>query len=59
MQTYLTVMFWGGILSVVVRSMWLCGDHPRTQKTSVGAEVLGFLLAAGFLAWVAYLKFWA
>ena len=59
MNTYLTTMFWLGILSVVKRSFFLVGNHPRKQITNIGSEVLGWLSAAGFLAWVCYLKFWS
>lgn len=59
METYLTVMFWLGVWSIVVRSVWLVGEHPRTKVTNIGSDVFGWALSAGFLVWVSYLKFWA
>ena len=59
MDLFLTVMFWSGVLSLLVRSAWLIGEHPRTQTFNVGADTFGWLLAAITLAWVSYLKFFA
>ena len=57
MEIYLTTMFWLGVLMILVRSVWLVGDHPRLTKTTLGADVFGLLFSAAMLAWVAWLKF--
>ncbi len=59
MESYITTMFWIGIVSIFVRSCFLVGDHPRVTTTNIGSDVLGWLTTAGFLAWASYLKFWA
>jgi len=57
-DTYLTVVFWLGILGVFIRSIHLLQDHPRQRTESLGGDVLGMFLAIAFLAWVTILKFW-
>jgi hypothetical protein len=58
MQTYLTVVFCLGILSVFVRSCWLIGEHPRVESINAGSEVLMWAMSVGMLVWISYLKFW-
>lgn len=58
-ETYITVAFWMGIFGVVVRSLWLIGDHPRITRTSVGGDVFGMLLTIFLLVWVSWLKFYS
>lgn len=58
-DNYITVVFWLGVLSVFVRSFWLCGQHPRTTETTIGGDVFGMLLAIFFLVWVSWLKFYS
>jgi hypothetical protein len=57
-EIYLTVMFWMGILSVVIRAVWLVSDHPRQQKAvNIGTDVFSMIAAIVFLAWVSVLRF--
>ena len=57
-EIYLTVMFWLGILSVVVRAAWLVSEHPRPQKpVNIGTDLLNMVLAIVMLAWVSILRF--
>jgi hypothetical protein len=58
-DTYITVVFWLGILGLVMRSFWLVGEHPRVLENNTGTDAFGFLVTAFFLAWVSYLKFYA
>jgi len=66
-DSYMTVVFWLGIVGMVHRAFCLLslfffcssGDHPRVSSTKIGADVLGFFSGAFFLAWISYLKFYA
>ena len=56
-EIYLTTMFWLGILSVVVRAIWLVSDHPRQQKpVNIGTDVFSMIAAIVMLAWVSVLR---
>lgn len=56
-EIYLTTMFWLGILSVVVRAIWLVSDHPRQQKpVNIGTDVFSMIVAIVMLAWVSALR---
>ena len=57
-EVYLTVMFWLGILSVIVRAVWLVSEHPRPNKpTNIGTDVFGMIVAITMLAWVSVLRY--
>lgn len=57
-EIYLTVMFWLGILSVVIRAAWLVSEHPRPQKpVNIGTDVFGMIFSIVMLAWVSILRF--
>jgi len=59
MQTYLTVMFWILVARLFARTIFLVGEHPRSQSINIGQEVFGWISTAFFLAWVSYLNFWS
>lgn len=55
-DNYLTVMFWLYILSATIRGLNLCGSYPRFVKHELGMDVIEFIAAIFFLAWVCYLR---
>ena len=57
MDLFLSFMFWMYVFSVVVRSVWLIGEHPRIVKNSVGLDCFGLIAAIAMLAWVSWLKY--
>ena len=56
-DTYLQVAFWLGIIGLVIRSIYVCGEYPRVQKTSLGQDIFTLILAGLFFAWVCFLRF--
>ena len=56
-DTYLTVVFWIGILGFAIRGVWMCGDYPRVETKSLGQDLFGLIIAALFFAWVCVLRF--
>jgi hypothetical protein len=56
-DTYLTVVFWLGIVGLLVRSGRVIGKHPRKEEVEIGADVFGLLMAIAFFVWVCVLKF--
>jgi len=56
-DTYLTVVFWIGILGIIVRSSRVIGKHPRMEKTEIGEDIFSLLLGIAFFVWVCVLKF--
>lgn len=56
-DTYLTVVFWLGILSLVIRSALMYGEYPRIEQKSLGQDAFEIMLQGLFFAWVCVLKF--
>ena len=56
-ETYLTVVFWLGILGLVIRGGYMCGEYPRTESSTLGKDVFSIIIAGLFFAWVCVLKF--
>jgi hypothetical protein len=56
-DTYLTVVFWIGVLMLVIRGCWMCGEYPRVEVSSLGKDVFSLIIAGLFFAWICVLKF--
>ena len=56
-ETYLTVVFCIGILGIVIRGGFMCGEYPRVDERTLGQDVFGMIIAISFFAWVCALKF--
>ena len=56
-ETYLTVVFWIGIVGLVIRGVFLCAPYPRVEKKSLGQDLLTLIIAGLFFSWVCVLKF--
>jgi len=56
-DTYLAVVFWLGILGVILKCVNLTQDHPRQKSVNIGEDVLSLLLTVAFLAWVSILRY--
>ena len=58
METYVTVMFWLSVIGLCLRGLLLSiSRYPRTTTTSLGADLVSFLVNAGFMAWAGMLLF--
>ena len=58
METYVTVMFWLSVISLCLRGLLLSiSRYPRTNTASLGADLVSFLVNAGFMAWAGMLLF--
>jgi len=57
MEMFISFMFWWMVFGVVVRSIFLLGEHPRVVNHSVGADCFGLIASIILLAWVAWLKY--
>ncbi len=56
-DTYLTVAFWLGLLGIFIRSVHVCGKHPRIVEHEIGSDVFVLLISIAFFVWVCILKF--
>jgi|FLMP01.1.fsa_nt_emb hypothetical protein len=59
-DTYLLVVFWMGVVGLVIRGIFLivC-SYPRKVESSLGADVLSFIIMAFFLGWISFLRFYS
>lgn len=58
-DTYLTVVFWLGILGLIIRLSRLNGPHPRKVEHNVGEDVAALIISIAFFVWICVLKFGA
>lgn len=56
MDSFVLVMFWSCVVSVVLRAFVIsASQYPRVQKFGAGTDLLSLLLNAGVGIWAAYL----
>lgn len=56
-DTYLTVMFWLGVVGIVARGLLMSmSTYPRLQKTTLGADIVSLFVGIALLVWVAILR---
>ncbi len=57
-ETYLTVVFWLGIVGVSLRVLIMLGSsYPRNMKITTAGDTVHLLVGVFFLVWVCYLRF--
>lgn len=56
MLTFIKFTFWLGVIACVIRlgRIAIC-NYPREEETSLGADLVGFILKAAATAWAAVL----
>lgn len=57
-DTYLTVVFWAGILRIFFGLIQIStSKYPRKKEYSLGFDVSGMIVGIAFFVWVCFLKF--
>jgi len=57
-DTYLTVVFWFGIIRIVAGLFLISSEkYPRKKEFSLGFDLVGLIIAIAFFVWVCILKF--
>ncbi|MDB4352873.1 hypothetical protein OAA60_05540 [Porticoccaceae bacterium] len=52
MENYILVSFWTGVVTVVIRALFLSfSNYPRNSEISMGVDVVASLIGVGFCVW--------
>lgn len=58
METYVAVMFWLSVITLVCRGIVLSlSSYPRKPEVRLGSDLVGFMSNAGFMVWAGILLF--
>jgi hypothetical protein len=56
MNTFVLVYFWILVALIVLRAIaMIIASYPRTVKTTLGADVVGQMIAIGLALWAGFL----
>ncbi len=56
LRFYILVAFWLTLAAVLIKSVFLCMDHPRVRKpVNVGEDALSVISGIAFMVWQVWL----